>query len=189
MKIILASASARRQQLLKNIVEDFLIEVSNFDEESVDFHGNLGGYVEEIAKGKALAVAKNHKEGIIIGSDTIVAIDGEILGKPKDEDDAIRMLRRLSGREHQVYSGLAIVDIEKGITLQDYVVTQVKFSELSEEDIKKYVDSKDPMDKAGAYGIQGKAGVFVQEINGDYYNVVGLPMNRLNQRLKEMGIL
>lgn len=189
MKVILASASARRQELLKNVVEEFEIEVSNFDEDEIEFRGNLSEYVKEIAKGKAMAVAKNHSNGLVIGSDTIVTIDGKILGKPKDEEDAVNMLKKLSGRVHHVYSGLVLIDIDNDKTYEEYVSTEVKFSHLSDREIKEYVQSKDPMDKAGAYGIQGKAGVFVEGINGDYYNVVGLPMNRLNDILKKNGYI
>lgn len=187
VKIILASASARRKELLKRIEEEFSVIVSDFDEESVPFNGECGEYVKILAEGKALAVAKNSgKESVVIGSDTIVTIDNKVLGKPKDRDDAFFMLKQLSGREHEVYSGIAVVDVKNKKVISDYVCTKVKFSQLSERQINDYVDSGDPLDKAGAYGIQGKAGVFVEKIDGCYYSVVGLPLNKLNSILEEV---
>lgn len=187
VKIILASASARRKELLERIVEEFSVIVSDFDEEAVLFNGDCGEYVKILAEGKALAVSKKiDKESIVIGSDTIVAIDNKILGKPKSREDAFCMLKKLSGREHQVYSGIAVVDVKNNRVLSDFVCTKVKFSQLSEKQIKDYVDSGEPMDKAGAYGIQGKAGVFVEKIDGCYYSVVGLPLNKLNSMLEEI---
>lgn len=187
VKIILASASARRKELLRRIVEEFSVIVSDFNEESVSFNGDCGEYVKTLAEGKALTVAKNSdKESVVIGSDTIVTIDNKILGKPKNTEDAFFMLKQLSGREHEVYSGIAVVDVKNNEIISDYVCTKVKFSQLSEKQINDYVDSGDPLDKAGAYGIQGKAGVFVEKIDGCYYSVVGLPLNKLNSMLEEV---
>ncbi len=125
---------------------------------------------------------------LVIGCDTLVAFNNKILGKPKDKKDAFEMLQALSGNEHEVYSGLAILDIKSNKIIKDFVCTKVKFSKLTSLQIEKYVNTGDPMDKAGAYGIQGKAGVFVENINGCYYNVVGLPLNKLNSMLMEMGV-
>ncbi|MDP4087634.1 MAG: Maf-like protein [Bacillota bacterium] len=189
MKIILASASERRIELLKRVVEDFSVIVSNFDEESVEFKGDFGSYVNELSKGKAFAAAyQADEEAYIIACDTIVACDGKVLGKPKDRDDAIEMLKMLSGKSHEVYSGVTVLCCGSGDFESDFVRTEVRFSKLSEEEISKYVDTGEPMDKAGAYGIQGYGGVFVEGICGCYYSVVGLPINRLKYILRDMGV-
>lgn len=189
--IILASASQRRQELLKRILENFQIIVSDFDESSIPFKNNIPSYVMNLAEGKARSVSKkimDQDNNLIIGCDTIVAFNNRILGKPKDKKDAFEMLQALSGNEHEVYSGLAILDVKSNKIIKDFVCTKVKFSKLTSLQIEKYVNTGDPMDKAGAYGIQGKAGVFVENINGCYYNVVGLPLNKLNSMLMEMGV-
>lgn len=189
MKIVLASASIRRQELLERLTDNFQVIVSDFNEDLVHFENNCSDYVRNLSYGKALAVAEKLKEpSIVIGCDTIVAFEGKVLGKPKDYKDAFYMLKMLSGKSHQVYSGISIIDTATKYTVMDYVLTEVKFSELSDTDIKKYIKSGEPMDKAGAYGIQGLAGVFVEEIHGCYYNVVGLPLNKLNKMLLGMGV-
>ncbi|EDS76653.1 septum formation protein Maf [Clostridium botulinum C str. Eklund] len=189
MKVILASASERRQELLKRIVDDFEIIVSDFDESTVEFNGDFSSYVQKLAKGKANSVSNNIKEdAIVIGCDTMVAFDGKVLGKPEDEMQAFDMLKALSGNIHEVYSGIAVVDTKKNDIRTESVCTNVRFSTLTNEKIKKYISTKEPMDKAGAYGIQGFGGVFVEEINGDYYNVVGLPLNRLYKMFGDMGV-
>ncbi|MDU1322481.1 MAG: Maf-like protein [Clostridium botulinum] len=189
--IILASASQRRQELLKRILGNFQIIVSDFDESSIPFKNNIPSYVMNLAEGKARSVSKkimDQDNNLIIGCDTIVAFNNRILGKPKDKKDAFEMLQALSGNEHKVYSGLAILDVKSNKIIKDFVCTKVKFSKLTSSQIEKYINTGDPMDKAGAYGIQGKAGVFVENINGCYYNVVGLPLNKLNSMLMEMGV-
>ncbi|OSB17211.1 septum formation inhibitor Maf [Clostridium sporogenes] len=189
--IILASASQRRQELLKRILGNFQIIVSDFDESSIPFKNNIPFYVMNLAEGKARSVSKkimDQDNNLIIGCDTIVAFNNRILGKPKDKKDAFEMLQALSGNEHEVYSGLAILDVKSNKIIKDFVCTKVKFSKLTSSQIEKYINTGDPMDKAGAYGIQGKAGVFVENINGCYYNVVGLPLNKLNSMLMEMGV-
>lgn len=187
MKIVLASASERRQELLTRIVEDFTVIVSNFDENSVKEKGGISKYVEELAFGKAKDVASMLKEGyIVIAADTIVSINGEILGKPKDKEDAFKILSKLSGNTHKVYTGLVLINTSTQKVLKSSESTEVIFSKLKEEDISKYIDSGEPMDKAGAYGIQGIGGVFVEGISGCFYNVVGLPLNRLNKMIKEI---
>jgi septum formation protein len=189
LNIVLASASERRKELLSRLTEKFTVVVSDFDESSVRFKGDLEDFVMEIAKGKALDVLKSlEQDAIIIGCDTIVAIDDKLLGKPRSKEEAINMLKSLSGKVHQVCSGVAIIDSVTRNISTDFVTTDIKFSQISEEDIIKYVDTGDPMDKAGAYGIQGVAGVFVEEIKGCYYSVVGLPINKLKCMLKGMGV-
>ena len=187
MHYILASASPRRKELLTKIVEDFDIVVSDFDEDSVEFKGNVEEYVKTLAKGKAQDVAsKCDKNSIIIAADTIVVIDGKILGKPKNEDDAYNMLKLLSNNVHRVYSGIAVMNTANNIMKNEAIFTEVKFSELTHEEIVNYINSKEPLDKAGAYGIQGFGALFVERINGCYYNVVGLPLNLLNKIVKEI---
>ncbi|MBC2580619.1 Maf-like protein [Clostridium sp. DJ247] len=189
MKIILASASSRRQELLKRLTEEFSIIISNFDESSVNFNGDCGSYVEELALGKAKDVSyRVEGKSIIIGCDTVVSFKGRVLGKPKDKDEAFTMLKALSGNVHQVYSGIAVINKLTGRIIKDFVCTDVKFDILSDNQIEKYIEKEEYSDKAGAYGIQGYGGVFVEEIRGCYYNVVGLPLNKLLKMLKEMGV-
>ena len=147
--------------------------------------------VEELSEQKAREVfLKTEGDILVIGADTVVAVNGKILGKPKDQEEARQMLRSIQGGSHEVYTGVTLLDREEGQERQRtfHVMTKVVFYPMSEEEIQRYVDTKEPMDKAGAYGIQGKAGIFVREIHGDYNNVVGLPAARLYQELKEMGI-
>lgn len=189
MKFILASASQRRKELLQRIIDDFDVVVSNIDEKKIPFKGNYSDYVMELASEKASAVARTIKDSaMVIGCDTIVVCKDKILGKPKDETDAFNMLKLLSGNIHKVYSGIAVIDTKTKNTKMDYLCTKVKFSHLTDDEIKNYIATGEPMDKAGAYGIQGLGGVFVEEINGDYYSVVGLPLNKLNKTLREMGV-
>lgn len=187
MNFVLASASERRQELLKRIVNDFTVIVSDFDENIVKNNGNVSEYVQELALGKAKDVwSKNNEPSIIIAADTVVSLNDEILGKPKDRDDAYRMLSSLSGNVHKVYTGVVVINTETNVVLKDFVETKVFFSKLTEEEINTYIDSGDPFDKAGSYGIQGKAGIFIEKIEGCYYNVVGLPLNKLNKMIKEI---
>lgn len=189
MTLVLASASERRKELLARLTEEFNIIISDFDESKVIFNGDCSKYVMDLAEGKAGFVAKNlNYDALIIGCDTVVTYNGEVLGKPKNEDDAFEMLNRLSGKVHKVYSGIAVIDTKKGRVTRDYACTEVKFSSITDEEILKYISSGEPMDKAGAYGIQGFGGVFVEWIKGDFYNVVGLPINKLKYMLMEMGV-
>lgn len=189
MDIVLASSSLRRQELLKRIVDDFKIIVSNFDEESIAYGGDIRKYVKDLALGKANNVMNSiKKHSIIIGCDTVVYHNDKILGKPKDKKEAFYMLKSLSGGVHKVYSGIAVINTFLKTKNVDYVCTEVSFSKLSDDEIYKYIDSFEWIDKAGAYGIQGKAGIFVEKIHGCYYNVVGLPLNRLYNMLKMMGV-
>ncbi|MBE6071294.1 MAG: Maf-like protein [Clostridium butyricum] len=187
MRVILASASERRQELLRRLIYDFDIIVSDFDEKRVVFKGSIDDYVKEIALGKAMDVKnKVSEDSIIISADTIVTLDDKILGKPKDEKEAFDMLKSLQGRNHFVYSGIVVINNKKNIIKQESLATRVKFSDMSDEDIYQYIDTKEPMDKAGAYGIQGIGGTFVESIEGCYYNVVGLPLNKLKSILREI---
>lgn len=181
MEIILASKSPRRQELLKRIISDFKIIESDFDENTVEFNDDVEKYVKELAIGKALAVSKRvDAQFIIIGVDTVVYYNNRILGKPKNYDEAYSMLSKLSGNTHKVYSGVCIYDGKKDEINSFVCETKVKFSKLSKNQIDTYIKTDEPMDKAGAYGIQGLGGVFVEKIDGCYYNVMGLPLNKLN---------
>lgn len=188
MRIVLASASIRRQELLRKLLHNFDVVVSDFDESQIKFEGDCSKYVMELAKSKATTVSNIiNNDALIIGCDTVVVYENEILGKPKDECEAFNMLSFLSGKIHKVYSGIAIYNSISGEIKTNYVITKVKFSKLSAKEIKDYIATREPMDKAGAYGIQGYGGVFVEEIEGCYYNVVGLPLNKLKFMLREMG--
>ena len=176
MKFILASASDRRKELLSRIISDFEVKISDFDEGTVEVSKDIEKYVKTLAEGKAKSVALNcTNDSIIIGADTIVVIDDNILGKPKDKDDAFR-----------IYSGVTVINNEKQVMKSECLYTEVYFSELSDEEIWRYIDTGECLDKAGAYGIQGYGGVFVEKINGCYYNVVGLPLNLLNKMIKNV---
>lgn len=191
MKIILASGSPRRRELLEQAGYSFLVEVSDADENVTDLAP--AAMVEELSLRKASAVAKLH-EGEedtckIIGSDTIVVLDDVVLGKPADEADARRMLLELSGRNHEVYTGVTVLTVEAGNVTkveQFHECTQVTMREIGEEEMDRYIASGDPLDKAGAYGIQGPAARFISGIHGDYYNVVGLPVCHLVTVLESM---
>lgn len=171
-KIILASASPRRKELLTTAGVEFEVLVSEADETIPEGTAPRDAAMMTAEK-KSLAVAEN-RDGIVIGADTIVVIDDKILGKPKDETDAFGMLRLLSGREHEVITGVCITDGEK--TEKFAQVSKVRFYDLTDDEITAYVATKEPMDKAGAYGIQGKGCVLVESIEGDYFNIVGLPV-------------
>lgn len=187
-KIILASASPRRRELLENMGLDFTVMVSEADESMVDSSVPPGIYVQELALLKAAAVAKTiieDKDAIIISADTIVVRDGEILGKPQDEADAKRMLQSLSGRVHHVYTGFCVMRLSDAFTVCKDVCTEVVFKSLDDDKIERYINTKEPEDKAGSYGIQGLGAMLVSHINGDYFNVVGLPVSELADVLEE----
>ena len=181
--IILASGSPRRKELLKLITEDFEI-IPAKGEEKADESLPPEEYVMCLAEHKAAEIARSHKEAVVIGADTVVYADGRILGKPEDRDDAYSMLALLSGRTHSVFTGVCIFrGDEKQLFAQE---TKVTFFELTDSEINAYIDTGEPMDKAGAYGIQEKGALIVSGINGDYYNVMGLPVGKLNAVLKGM---
>ena len=187
--IILASASPRRRELLERAGIPFTVFPGQGEEQITV--SDPAEVVEELSEQKAREVfLETEGDILVIGADTVVAVNGKILGKPKDQEEARQMLRSIQGGSHEVYTGVTLLDREEGQERQRtfHVMTKVVFYPMSEEEIQRYVDTKEPMDKAGAYGIQGKAGIFVREIHGDYNNVVGLPAARLYQELKEMGI-
>ena len=187
-KFVLASRSPRRRELLPRIgIRDFLIEEAGIDETAVS-RGctSCAETVTVLAEAKAREVAARHPDAVVIGSDTVVTVDGQILGKPADRDAARKMLRLLSGREHQVMSGVCV--LYEGQTLCGCEITAVRFRMLTDREIDAYIEAEPPFDKAGAYGIQGLAALFIERINGDYYNVMGLPLFRLGSMLEHLGI-
>ena len=173
--VILASGSPRRHELLRKIIPDFKIEVSDATEE-LKSTTPIELAIEN-ALLKATAVAKKYPSDVVIGADTIVVLDGEILLKPTDENDARQMLRRLSDRDHEVITGLAMVEGER--TAMAYEITKVYFGEMSDEEISRYVSTGEPLDKSGSYALQGGAAPYIRKIDGDWSNVVGLPLYRL----------
>lgn len=176
--IILASKSPRRKELLSLITTDFTIKSAEVDE-TLPFEMSPQKAVEYLSKIKAEPFRNNIDT--VIGADTVVAIDDKILGKPSDEQEAYSMLKLLSGRTHSVFTGVTVITPEKTSTFS--VETQVEFFELTDEEIYSYIATGECMDKAGSYGIQGKGGLLVKKINGDYANVVGLPVSTLNKYL------
>lgn len=187
VKIILASKSPRRREILENLGVDFTIIESDADESSVSSDGiSTELYVQELALIKAAACAKkaNADNALIISADTIVSLDDKILGKPKSEEDAFSMLKSLSGRTHAVYTGICVMKSENCDSVCRAVKTEVTFKELTDLEIKAYIKTGEPMDKAGAYGIQGLGSLLVSGIAGDYLNVVGLPASMLSDVLK-----
>ena len=184
MALILASQSPRRKVLMGFITTNFTVDVC-MEEEKVEEGTPADQAVQQLALQKAKWVAKRHPGDVVIGCDTVVAIDGEILGKPKSEEDAALMLHKLSGKKHQVYTGVALVQDDR----EEYFVstTDVKFYELEDELIDWYVATGEPADKAGAYGIQGNGSVLVERLEGDYFTVMGLPVGRLYRELKKFS--
>lgn len=186
MKIVLASASPRRREILSMVCQSIEVRVSNADE-SYSNDTPLDQIPRLLAEKKALSVPME-KDEIIIGCDTVVICQGEIMGKPKDRADAIRMLEAFSGTEHLVVSGICVRSADK--IHSESVISKVYMRTISREEIESYVDECEPYDKAGAYGIQERAGAFVSRIDGDFYNIVGLPLCRLCEIFKdELGVI
>jgi septum formation protein len=185
--IILASASPRRKELLEKTGLKFEVEPSNYEE-------NISPELEphELAKWlsleKAKLVAKNHQNALVIAADTFIVFEGKILGKPATETEAKKMLETLSGKQHSVITGLTIIDTETNKAISKSVETKVYIRKLTSKEIEAYVKSKEPLDKAGAYAIQGLGSVIVEKIEGDYFNVIGLPLSALAESLKGFGV-
>jgi len=189
-EIILASSSPRRRELLRQIGVEFKVIPAEIEEDN----GNEKGKSPiEVVKNNALLKAQkvaemvSNSNSLIISADTIVVLDGKIIGKPKDEKDAINILKKLRGKYHYVFTGLAVFETPQNRFLVSAVKSKVKMRDYSDEEIERYVATGEPMDKAGAYGIQGKGALLVEKIEGDYYNIVGLPLVRLYNLLDRMG--
>lgn len=183
--IILASQSPRRRELLGLYGIPFVVDPSQADEEHVQ--GTGAQRVQKLAQLKCAEVAARHPGRMVLAADTLVCVDDEILGKPKDEQDASRMLHLLSGRAHEVHTGVCL-RLPDGRQLCGVDTTRVFFLPLSEQSIRRYIATGEPMDKAGAYGIQGRAGIFVSHIEGSPSNVIGLPLGLLTRFLTQAGV-
>jgi septum formation protein len=186
MPIVLASASPRRQELLKSAGLEFEVRPANIPEVRRE-NESARDFAERMAQEKAHAVWNEREDQYVLGADTVVVIDENPLGKPESEDDAARMLRLLSGREHEVITGVCLA----GPEFEDVrsVTTVVHFAPLSEADIRDYIATREPMDKAGAYAIQGMASRWISKVEGDYSNVVGLPLDLVLRMLREHGVI
>lgn len=183
MNVILASQSPRRKELMKLFRFPFLVQIADVDE-TMDNSEDPAAQVACVSRRKAEAIPRQ-KEDVVIAADTIVVCQGQILGKPKDAEDACRMLRLLSGKTHQVMTGVTVLCREEAVVCTE--ITDITFRELSDQEIESYVRTQEPMDKAGAYGIQGGGALFAEKLVGDYFNVVGLPVCRLGQILKKVA--
>ncbi len=185
--IILASNSPRRKELLRQLGLDFSIDPADVDERVLP-NEVPEGYAVRVALDKARLAAARAVSGIVIAADTIVVVDDEILGKPADASDAERMLKMLSGKAHRVITGLAVMDVATGKTVTRTSITRVWFRRLAQQEIVSYIATGEPLDKAGAYGIQERGALLVDKIDGCYFNVVGLPLSLLGKLLLDFGI-
>ena len=180
--LVLASASPRRAELVQLLGFEVEVDPSDADEDITPTHPEE--MVLQLAERKARHVADRHPTDVVVGADTVVALNGRIFGKPQNREAAVDAIRHLSGRTHDVHTGLCVIHDETGGLTADVTTTRVTFRELEEAEIHAYVDTDEPYDKAGAYGVQGRAAIFVERIDGCYYNVVGLPVTSLYQMLK-----
>ena len=192
MVLVLASASPRRRELLQNAGIPFIVQASKIAELPLEGEAPQA-CAKRLAREKALDVFRQRPQDFVLGADTIVVVDGQILGKPRDGADAGRMLRLLAGRTHQVTSGVCLIgpDLKREGSVEDIrsETTQVTMSRVSDQDIQSYVATGEPLDKAGAYGIQGIASRWISRIEGDYFNVVGLPVSLVYRMLQENNAL
>lgn len=186
-KIILASTSPRRKELLEKTGLEFEVIASSYEENNL-LYKNSKKLVEELSFGKANAVAINNPEAIVIGGDTVVTYKGHVLGKPKDKADAVKMLKQLSGTTHSVFTGLTVMRLRPKKIINIAVEIKIEFQELTSKEINWYVNTGEPMDKAGAYAMQGIGMMFVKKITGDFSAGVGLPLNALIQALRKFKI-
>lgn len=183
--MILASNSPRRKEILELLGFNLKIIPANINEKSDK--KEILERIEDIAYKKALFVAKENKTDFVLAADTIVELEGEILGKPKDDTEVFSYLRKLSGKTHRVITAYSLINIEKNIYIKESSISEVEFYSLRDDEIKWYIETKEPFDKAGAYGIQGKGRVFVKKINGDFYSIMGFPVSQFLKTLEEIG--
>lgn len=181
-KIILASKSPRRKQIMEMLNIPFEIIVADIDEK-INHNNDLVKEIENISFLKALKVFNDHKDAIVIGADTIVIVNNEVLGKPKDEEDAKRMLKLLENNKHHVITGVTILSNNQSETFSN--ISEVYFNSIDDKEIEEYIKTGEPMDKAGAYAIQGLGAKFIKKIDGDFYSIMGLPLSDINIRLKK----
>lgn len=182
--LVLASKSPRRIELLKNIGLDFDVAPAHIDESNL-MHYESARTVMMLAEAKASKIAEQYPESIVIGSDTVVVFEGHILGQPEDEEHAMQMLMMLNGRQHHVLTGISLICRQSGQVYTDFVKSMVKFKENSIDEIKAYVQTAEPFDKAGAYAIQGEAAKLIEKYQGCYHNIVGLPVGRFKHMMEE----
>ena len=181
-QLILASGSPRRKELLALVTPDFTVKVSDVDESAITAP-TPAGLAKALARAKCLAVAETEPEALVLGSDTVVEFEGEVFGKPKNRQDAQRMLQALSGKRHYVHTGVCMA---QGDHIENFVVSSAAdFFPIEEADLQGYIDTKEPYDKAGGYAIQGHAAVWCKGIEGCYYNIMGLPVSQVAQALKK----
>lgn len=188
LKIILASKSSRRKHLLSRILNNFKVIDSKLDESKVKID-KPSKYCKKLAQLKARKIAQNHTNDIIIGADTIVYLKKKILGKPKDYNEAFNMLKKLSGQTHTVYTGVSILSINQNLNINFSEKTNVTFYEISDNQIDWYITNNNPYDKAGSYGIQDGSQLFVKSINGNYENVIGLPISKIYRYFIELKVI
>ena len=183
--MILASASPRRKEILENFGFSFKTVVKNIDE--ISNKSTAVEKIKDIAEKKAKAVAEDFPNEYVVGADTAVVVDGKILGKPHNRLEAFNMLKSLSGKSHEVITAFSFINLTKKILYSDCEVTKVYFKTLTDDEINWYIDTKEPMDKAGAYGIQGKGAFFVEKIEGDFFSVMGFPLGKFIRFLSSAG--
>lgn len=185
-KIILASKSPRRKELLEQIGLQFEIRESEYQE---DMQAKSDPYelVKFLALQKTKDVAKHYDDAIIIGADTFIVLDNNFIGKPKNNTEAREILKNFSGKEHSVVTGFAVIDTKNNMFVNDYGEAIVEFKKLSDKEIKNYIATGESLDKAGGYAIQGRAAVFIKSISGDFYSIIGLPLNKVYHALRETG--
>ncbi|WP_022818786.1 Maf family protein [Fusobacterium russii] len=184
--MILASKSIRRQEILRD--SGFHLRILPADIEEKSSKDNIVDKIKDIAYKKAYYVAKSNLNDYVLAADTIVEINGEVLGKPKDREEAKRYLKLLSGNIHRVITAYSFINIEKNIYIQNADISEVKFYNLDNEEIEWYIESGEPFDKAGAYGIQGKGRLFVEQIKGDFFSIMGFPIAKFIRELKKLKI-
>jgi nucleoside triphosphate pyrophosphatase len=186
-KIVLASASPRRKELLEKLGLEFTVEPSNSDENiqpGVDPHE----LAKSLSREKARLVARNHRDALVIAADTFILLDGMVLGKPASETEARELLEEMNGRQHSVITGFTVMEAMSNKVISESVETEVYIRKMTLQEIDSYVKTGEPLDKAGAYAIQGLGSVIVERIEGDYFNVIGLPLSALAESLKEFGV-
>ncbi|HVT00837.1 MAG TPA: Maf family protein [Patescibacteria group bacterium] len=186
-KIILASSSPRRRELMKFLGIPFDVVSSDFDETRIP-DTDYKHFVETLSFEKVKVVAASFDDAIIVGADTVVVMDGKVLGKPKDKRDAKKKLKLLSGTKHLIITGYTIFDTKSGRVVNSSVESSVKLKDLTNEEIEAYIATGEPMDKAGGYAVQGIGGLFVEKVDGDYFNIVGLPLKDIRRHLADFGI-
>lgn len=183
--MILASNSQRRQEILKDAGFNFKVITSNIEE--ISDKKNITERILDIAEKKLEQIAKNNINKFVLAADTVVELDGKILGKPKNREEAFRFLKSLSGKVHRVITAYVFKNISKNILIREVVVSEVKFFDLDDDTINWYLDTDEPFDKAGAYGIQGYGRILVEKINGDYYSIMGFPISNFLENLRKIG--